>query len=144
MSNNESVDLLKKIYENAKTGIDAIALLLPKTHSDNFKQLLTQQQNKYYEIANEAYMQLCGYRELPPEGGVFSKLGMWTSVQMNTVNTKKTDRMAEVMINGSTEGIIEMTKIINSSTNADRHSRDLASRLVSAEQDNIRLMQSYL
>lgn len=144
MNNNESIELLRKTYENAKTGMDAIGLLMSKIQTTGFGNLLSEQKAKYYEIAREAALQLGGYQELPPEGGVFSRLGMWSSVQMNIVNSKRTDRMAEVMINGSTEGMIEMRRLINRFRNADPRTLALANRLVDAEQENITLMQHYL
>lgn len=144
MSDNKSVVLLNKIYENAKTGIDAISMLADKTHSDNFKAALSAQRQKYYEIASEASTLLSGYMALPSDSSVLSRFGMWTSVMMNTFVPQKSDRMAEVLINGSTEGIIEIMKILNSSKNADKRAVDLANRLIAAEQENIRSMQCYL
>ena len=144
MSANGSVTLLKKIYENAKTGTDAISLIINKTYSNNFKSVLSKQREIYYEIANEASMLLQGYRELPSDTGIFLKLGIWASVQMNTVASNKIDRMAEVLINASTEGIIEIMKILHINKNADSRAISLANRLICAEQDNIKLMQKYL
>ena len=98
----------------------------------------------YYEIAKDASGELTRYRELPPESGVFSRLGVWSSVQMNVINRQKTDRMAEVLINGSTEGIIEMMRITNRLREAEPGAVALANRLMAAEQKNILLMQKYL
>lgn len=144
MNQNETVALLKKIYQNAKTGLDALSILMSRYENHQSLSLLKAQQDRYYGVANEASMQLSGYRELPPEGGVFSKLGMWASLEMNVVNTKNADKMAETLINASVEGIIEITKMRNSLKNANNYSKDLASRLISCEQDNIRLMEQFL
>lgn len=144
MSYRESVELLKKVYQNAKTGTEAIAAMMDKTHSDSFKTVLSEQKEKYYEIANEANILLGGYRELPSDSGIFARFGMWTSLQMNTVYANRAEKMAEVMINGSTEGMIDIMKTLNISRNADERAAALARRLVAAEQENIRIMQRYL
>lgn len=144
MSRNESVELLKKIYQNAKTGIDAIDMLSERTYSEEFRAALASQRDKYYEIANEAGLLLSGYRELPPDGGVFSRIGMWTSVRISSVSGRNIDKMAEVMINGSTEGMIDITRARNQNPGADVRAADLANRLAFAEQENMRMMQRYL
>lgn len=144
MNQSETVALLKKIYQNAKTGLDALAILMSRYENNETVSLLKAQQDKYYSVANEASMQLSGYRELPPEGGVFAKLGMWASLEMNIVNTRHADRMAETLINASMEGVIELTRMTHILKDANDYSKDLASRMILTEQENIKLMQQLL
>ena len=144
MDQTETVRLLKEVYQNSRTAVDAIGTLLPKTSSEDFASSLRRQMEEYRKIADDAAMQLRGFRELPEESGVFSKLGMWTGVQMSTLVNKSTDHMAEIMINGSTMGVIEMTKYLNANPDVSSFALDLARRLVAAEQDNIDVMRRYL
>lgn len=144
MDQNKTVELLKEVYQSCITAMDAIGILIPKTNSMTFRASLQQQQEEYHQLADEASMQLQGFRELPNENSVFSKLGMWTSVQMSTITNQNTEHFAELMINGSTMGIIEMTQLLNHTDGIDPHAKDLAERLLETEHNNIELMKSYL
>lgn len=144
MNQTETVALLKEIYQNARTAIDAIQVLLAKSTSAHFTDSLRSQVSQYHEIADEAAMQLRGFRELPADNPIFERIGMWASVQMSTVTNKNPGHMAEIMINGSTMGVIEMTKYLHANHNVDPAARALAHKLISTEQHNINMMKNFL
>lgn len=144
MNQNATVDVLKEIYQSSKTAMDAIGVLIPKAHTTEFRSSLEQQLQEYHNIADEAAMQLHGFQELPDDTSVFTKLGMWSAVQMNTITNQSTDHMAEIMINGSTMGIIDMTKYLKSHSDISEYTVDLANKLVKTEQNNIEVMKQFL
>lgn len=144
MNQNETVSVLKEIYQSAKTAVDAINTLIPKTHSIDFRESLKTQLEEYHSVADDAAVQLRGFHELPSDVSIFTKLGMWSAVQMNIITNTNTDHMAEIMINGSTMGIIDMTKRLKNSDDISPHAEDLANRLIKTEQNNIELMKRYL
>ncbi|MCH5185316.1 MAG: hypothetical protein J1F64_04235 [Oscillospiraceae bacterium] len=139
-----TVDLLKEIYQGSKTAMDAISILIPKARNNDLKRVLEYQLDEYHSIADEATMQLQGFRELPNDTDVFTKLGMWTAVKMNTITNSNSDHIAEIMINGSTTGIVDMTKYIHSHPGCDVYAVELANRLIAAEDKNIQYMREYL
>ncbi len=141
---NETCELLGKVYQNAKTAIDAIDMLREKTHSDNFSLSLEEQKREYHKIADEANLQLAKMGALPPESGFISRLQTKGTIWLNSINSQKTNRIAEVLINGSMSGIIQMSKMQNVLKNADAFSMELASRLISTERKTIELMQRFL
>lgn len=144
MNQNATVKVLKEIYQSAKTAMDAISVLIPKAQASDFRTSLENQLEEYHNIADEATMQLHGFRELPDDVSVFTKLGMWSAVQMNTITNQNTDHMAEIMINGSTMGIIDMTKYMKNNHDISPYVTDLASRLIKTEQKNIEVMKQFL
>lgn len=144
MNQNATVTLLKEIYQNARTAVDAIQVLLSKSTSSHFTASLHSQISEYRQIANEAAEQLRGLRELPADNPIFERIGMWASVQMSTMANKSPDHMAEIMINGSTMGVIEMTKRLHANRNVDPATQALAHKLISTEQHNIDLMKYFL
>ena len=144
MNQNATVALLKEIYQNARTAVDAIQVLLTKSTSSHFTGSLQSQAAQYRQIANEAAAQLQGFRELPADNPIFERIGMWASVQMSTMANKSPDHMAEIMINGSTMGVIEMTKHLHANHNVDPAAQALAHKLIGTEQNNIDLMKNFL
>ena len=89
-------------------------------------------------------MQLSGFRELPDDSDVFTKLGLWSSVQLNTVTNKNVDHMAEILISGSTMGLIDMTRFVRSDKDIDQYALELGNRLITTEQKNIEIMRNFL
>lgn len=144
MNQQETIKMLKEIYRSAKTATDAIAILMPKSNSYEFSLALERQMSDYQDIAQQALMQLSGFRELPDDNSVFSMLGMWSAVQLNTVTNKNPDHMAEILISGSTMGLIDMTRFVHSDKDIDGYAVDLGNRLIAAEQKNIDIMRSFL
>lgn len=144
MNRHDTVSVLKEIYQSAKTAMDAIESLLPKTHDHQFRSVLSAQRNEYHDIAQQAATQLLSFHELPDDVSVFAKLEVWSAVQMNTLTNTSSDHMAEIMINGSTTGMIDMTRILRSKSNLSPHAVELGQRLIQTEQKNIELMTAYL
>lgn len=144
MNQNRTVDVLREVYQSAKTAMDAINMIIPKARTGEFKNALEQQLDRYHNIADEATIQLQGYRELPNDTDIFTKLGVWSSVKMNTLTNQNTEHMAEIMINGSTLGIVDMTKFVRANEDISVYSRDLANRLIDIEHDNITIMKEFL
>ena len=72
----------------------------------------------------------------------------WASVgiAMNTMIDASSSHLAEMVIEGSTMGITDTTKVINEYENDPecREAVELARKIVKFEQDNIEIMKKYL
>ncbi len=80
----------------------------------------------------------------PREPGMMQKLGMKLGLEMQTVMDTSCSHVAELMMNGSNMGIINLTKILNSFPNASPAVKDLCNRFVAEEQENIQRMKGFL
>lgn len=143
-ADNRTINLLNEVYKSTKIAADAINVLLSKTQSAEFKNVLKQQYNKYQNIANAAANELYGYRLLPPENDFITKAGMWSAVSLATITNQTSGHMAEILINGSTLGIIEITRLVNSNVNVSPSARNIADQLIETDRNNINIMQNYL
>jgi len=141
---NETGELLKCVYKNAKTAIEAIDMLISKTSSEEFLNLLENQREEYFLIIQKCNALMEGRRMLPPNVGMMSRVGTGMTIWLNSVNSRNTNRMAEVMISGSTEGMIELSRMLNSLHDADNFARALAHKLMIIEENNVRLMQDFV
>lgn len=139
-----TVELLREVYKNAKTGKDAIEALIQKSDSVAFSEALQRQRQVYHNLADAALLQLRTFRELPADSGVFSKLEMWTGVQMRMMTNKSTHHMAEILIDGSTAGVNDLSRLVNANPGLDRSAVELAKKLMDAEQEHINLMRRFL
>ena len=138
---SQSTEMLRKIYKNAKVGVNTADALAERVESGEMKEILSYQKGKYMEIAKEAADLLAERRTLPPDIGFMEKMGLLLSVEMNL--SCSAGKAAETVINGCTAGIVEITKLINSLP-CDRRTMALARALADTEQKSMYFMRQYL
>ncbi len=144
MNDKKTIQLLNEVYQSSKNAVDAIDILLCRTNSQSFQNSLKNSQKHYYDIADEAAVKLHEYNKLPPDSGLLSKLELWAAVKFALFSDSRIDAMAEIMINGSTLGMIDMTKTANQCPDAGKYALALAHKLIRTEQENIDTMREYL
>lgn len=136
--------VLNDIYKNAQAGCQGISDLLPKVSNSNFRNDLKTQESEYKTISQLASEQLMQMGETPSEIGTLQRVGMWASVNANTMMNSDTTHLAEMMINGSNMGITNMTKVLNNYQNPNPQVKGLADQLITTEHQNIQRLQTYL
>ena len=139
-------EILAKIYKNVKMGAESVTKLLPKVADGEFKTKLTEQLNGYEEFASKAKTLLCQKGEVAKEETPMTKFWTRVGIAMNTMIDASSSHIAEMMIEGSTMGITDTTKIINEYENQPdcEAAVDLARDIVRFEQNNIEIMKKYL
>ena len=127
---NETVQLLQDVVRNARTGRDAVEQLMKKTAEGSMREELSREKEEYDVVRRE------GERALKDAGGSaepvgpLSKAGMWVGLEMETLADRSDSHIAEIVIQGATMGVIEMTRSLNIYDGADPEARGLASRFV--------------
>ncbi|SMC56551.1 hypothetical protein [Papillibacter cinnamivorans] len=144
MNFNNEAALLCGVYHGADIGCDSIRTLLPKVKNPEFRSDLKTQYQQYQEIQNQAEEQLKTLGQCPEAASLPAKMGIMASIHLNTLANRETSHLANMMIQGSTMGITEMTKALNHYGPGDPKVRSLAENLVNTEQGNIERMKKYL
>ena len=141
---NQSVDMLKDIYQTASMGLKGSELLVNKTEDVQFFEKLNEYAASYNDIKNEAATLLSDQGEIPQDGSTMDKAGLWMGVQLNTLKDKTSSHMAEMLIQGSTMGIIESEKQKNRYPDADKKCCKLEDQLLSLQRRQIDDMKEFL
>ena len=141
-----SSEILAKLYKNEKMGADSIEKLITKTSDGDFKEKLQAQKNGYDEYASKVKALLCKNGEMAKEEAPMTKFWASVGIAMNTMIDASSSHLAEMVIEGSTMGITDTTKVINEyeSDPECREAVELARKIVKFEQDNIEIMKKYL
>lgn len=138
-------ELLNFIYQNSQMGVETLHQLLPTTDQESFKKLLKSQLHDYGLIHEEAKKLLNhhGYKE--KEIGSFEKIMTYLMIDMKTFADKSSSHMAEMMILGSTRGIIDCIKRIKQyEGEADQEILSLMNRLLKFEESNLEALKPML
>ena len=141
---NETVQLLQDVVRNARTGLDAVEHLMQKTQGSGMRDELARERDEYITSARDGEQALSDAGGKPEPSGAMSKAGMWLGLEANTLMDHSDAHIAEIVIQGATMGVIEMTKSLNTYGEADPHARSIASRFVVQQNETIDRQKTFL
>ena len=138
---NETIQLLQDVVRNARTGQNAIEQLLQRVDDPEMRKELMTEKEQYQAMVRDSEQALGGK---PEPLGMMAHAGMWMGMQINTLMDKTNAHIAEIVIQGATMGVIEMTKAFNAYEDADARARGLASNFITQQQDTIERQKAFL
>ena len=142
MMNSQRV--LNDIIKTSQMGVNGINVVMPKTTQSALRQALKVQRREYSDIEQQAKLlaQRKGYRidQLRPINRKMGALMSKGQLLMGEPNSK----IAGMMIQGNTRGMILSLKNIHRCNNPDPEVCDLAQKLLDTEKNNITSRQGFL
>ena len=139
-----SRDVLASVLKTAQMGQTGVRSVIPYATQEAFKQALRSQRDEYDEIERQAYnvAESRGWElnDLEPIAKAMSKLCARGSLAIHPTDSK----IAAMMINGNTKGLIKGLKNINHYKQDDPTIKSLSKRLLECEEANIKQMQGYV
>lgn len=142
--NYDDKELLGDIYQLAETGIEATRTVLPKVESPALKEELEEQYNDYSAAKAKSEQGLIDAGAYPKGNSAFQKAAMWGAIQMKTLSETSSDHIAEIMINGTNMGIVDLTKDISQCSHASESTRKFAEKFIKNEQRHIENLKTFL
>lgn len=139
-----NVELLNYIYQNSEMGVTTINQLIGICDNEEYKTLLQSQLTEYTNINKLAEEKINELNKEAKEINTFSKASTYMMINMKTLLDNSPSHISEMLIQGGTMGIIDITKKIKEYPNADKEILDLADRLLKFEQKNIEESKKYL
>ena len=139
-----NTELLNYIFQNSQMGIQTIGQLLEIVDDDSFKTQLESQSKEYRKINQEARNILTDLG--CDEKGIsqMDKFKAYIMINMQTLTDKSASHISEMLITGSTMGIIEATRKIKEYKNADENIVALMKSLLEFEEKNVESLKEYL
>lgn len=136
--------IYRGIQKNTETAMKAMSAIAQKVYDDDLALQISRQSLKYSELYNEASRRLVAAREGNYQSSVFSDAMLKTGIHYNTMLNTSTGHLAELLIRGSNNGILEMEKVLKHNEKAGEHSTALARQLIDLEEKNIARLKEYL
>lgn len=141
---NETIELLQRTLENARMGEDALGQLLDKTRDEALRKELMYQQEQYRQTVRTAEAQLYAQGGVPRAKSGPARASAWMGIEMQTLLDRSPQHVADLVIQGETMGVIEMTKARGEYAEADLQAQGVASDLLARQQDGIERMKAFL
>lgn len=141
---NTNVELLNFIYKNAEMGKQTLPKLLEVCEDAAFRPVIQSQLREYEDICAAAADM--ARRENSEAKGVnaLAKISSYLSVNMNTMIDKTSSHLAEMMMQGSNMGVIEITQKLKEFGDADEEVLSLGRKLLKTEERNLEQLKKYL
>ena len=139
-----NAQFLNKVYQNAQMASNSIQTVAQKVQDADLLSDLNTQHQQYKTITARATSMLANENELPREKNPLSQASAWSGIQMNIMLDKSPDHIAELMIQGSVMGIIDMSRTIKKYADVPNNVKALGYELVTVEENNFQRMKNYL
>lgn len=139
-----NTELLNYIFQNSQMGKETIEQLLGIVKEKKVLDHMQIQLVEYQDLNNSARKMLhetgCEEKDIH----AMAKISAYMSISIKTLKNKSPSHIAEMMIEGSTMGVIEATKNINHYKDADKKIITLAEKLLKTEESNIEHWKKFL
>ena len=140
----------KQIYKNMKMGADSLLDIMGKVKDETLRVTLTKHMEGYLSFAENAKSHVKEASEEAKEENILTRMAAKMGMAMNTVVDSTTSHLAEMVIEGSTMGVTEMTKILNSIERTESEEKDFSEaktvlkEIIAFEEKNIARMKAHL
>lgn len=144
MNKQTDINILNEIHKGAKMGMDSISYIYEKIGDVNLKDNLSFQYNQYSDIlesVNDVYQK---YGEIPNDSNLKDKVMTWTGIQMNTITDKSNSHIADMLIQGTTMGIVEGRKLLNQYPDASSDIKNILNSFVTMQENNVEKLKTFL
>ena len=140
----ENINALDEINKGACMGMDAINYVLEKVENQEFKKVIQKQYDDYHQIEERIEKIYHKYDDgKPHDTNALTKAMTWSSINMKTLTDNSNSKIAELLLQGVNMGIIEGRKILNEKK-INNEVRDIISKYVTMQEENVEVLKKYL
>ena len=140
----EEVSIYREIQKNTDMAIVAIDTISDKIYEDALALQVARESLKYSDIRNRATERLLQGKAEPQKRNPFSEMMLKNGIHWNTLLNTSTSHIAQLMIQGSNRGILDMCKTLNKFPDLKGQAMEMAKELMDFEEKNIERLKKYL
>lgn len=141
---NINKDALDEINKGASMGCDAIEFIITKVTDHGLKEELKCEYTQYENIMariKEIYSNFSS--KSPQVTNELNQTMTWYGINMNTLIDSSTSKIADILIRGTTMGIIESVKILNHKK-VNMEVKDIIADFVGIQEKAVERLKNYL
>ncbi len=141
---SQEINIYREVQKNADMAIKAIDTISDKVYDRELSREIARQSVRYSEFANKAAGKLVEAKAEQYHSNYLADMMLKLGIHTNTLLNTSTGHIAELMIKGSNNGIIELEKVLKHNEEAGEASTLLARQLIDLEQRSIKSLKEYL
>ena len=141
---NDNLNMLEAVVQNTEMGKNTLEQIVPMTDDARFKAELLRQQNVYRQLNQEAHTALAACGGVAQGQSVMAKLNTKVGVALKTMTDRSTRNLAEMLSEGSSQGVMDCVKSQKDYPDAAPGSKRLMQKLQDFEEDNRIKLEQFL
>ena len=107
---NDNLSLLEAVVQNTEMGKNTLEQIVPMTDDVQFKAELLRERNIYRELNQEAHTAIEACGGTAQGQSAMAKLNTRMGIGMKTLTDKSTRNLAEMLSEGSSQGVMDCIK----------------------------------
>ena len=140
----DNEELLDYVYQNAEMGVNSISKLMEITDDAEFMRQLDTQKNEYTAMKNDAEKLLREKGMTEDDLSAFDRARTYIMINMQTIKDKSVSHIAEMLMQGSTMGIVQALRKLREYTQVDEAVQKLMKKLLEMEEHNFEQLKKYV
>ena len=133
---NDNLSLLEAVVQNTEMGKNTLEQIVPMTDDVQFKAELLRERNIYRELNQEAHTAIEACGGTAQGQSTMAKLNTRMGIGMKTLTDKSTRNLAEMLSEGSSQGVMDCIKSQKDYPDAAPGSKRLMQKVQDFEEDN--------
>lgn len=141
---NDNLSLLEAVVQNTEMGKNTLEQIVPMTDDVQFKAELLRERNIYRELNEEAHTAIEACGGTAQGQSTMAKLNTRMGIGMKTLTDKSTRNLAEMLSEGSSQGVMDCIKSQKDYPDAAPGSKRLMQKVQDFEEDNRIRLERFL
>ena len=141
---NDNLSLLEAVVQNTEMGKNTLEQIVPMTDDVQFKAELLRERNIYRELNQEAHTAIEACGGTAQGQSAMAKLNTKMGISMKTLTDKSTRNLAEMLSEGSSQGVMDCIKSQKDYPDAAPGSKRLMQKVQDFEEDNRIRLERFL
>lgn len=141
---NDNLSLLEAVVQNTEMGKNTLEQIVPITDDVQFKAELLRERNIYRELNQEAHTAIEACGGTAQGQSAMAKLNTRMGIGMKTLTDKSTRNLAEMLSEGSSQGVMDCIKSQKDYPDAAPGSKRLMQKVQDFEEDNRIRLERFL
>ena len=141
---NDNLSLLEAVVQNTEMGKNTLEQIVPMTDDVQFKAELLRERNIYRELNQEAHTAIEACGGTAQGQSAMAKFNTKMGISMKTLTDKSTRNLAEMLSEGSSQGVMDCIKSQKDYPDAAPGSKRLMQKVQDFEEDNRIRLERFL
>lgn len=138
------LSLLNHVYQNTQMGIESLPLLKSKSQDQTFQRAIEHQYQEYKQLNQRAQNLMKKKHISPKDVTPMAKMSATVMTNMKTLMDRSTSHLAEMVIQGNTMGVTQITRALHETKAPDSEVKALAHQLLKTTESNVKALQKFL
>lgn len=144
MVEQDTIKLLRECDAGVKMGISSIGDVLNYVSSPQLKKLLQDSSEEHDGLKADLQRLLGEYHDEGKEPAAMAKGMSWLKTNVKLTVNESDSTVADLMTDGCNMGVKSLSRYLNKYQAADERSKDMAKRIISAEEQLSKDMRAFL